>query len=122
MKAPFSPYLTEIADGLKTLVRILDGQFDYVSVLATDSTGFQMMISGQARSITLDTMTTERGNVVRVCRDGLYSEAAFNLFDPAQAEEKAREKGGKANGNGGGRAGREKPAFGVKPRNAAANP
>ncbi len=27
-------------------------------------------------------MTTERGNVVRVCRDGLYAEYAFNEFDP----------------------------------------
>ena len=53
---------------------------------------------------------------------GRWEKEGIKTLAAAQAEEKAREKGGKANGNGGGRAGREKPAFGVKPRNAAANP
>ena len=33
----------------------------------------------------------ERGSVVRVCRGGLYSEYAFNRFDPAQPERTAAE-------------------------------
>lgn len=53
---------------------------------------------------------------------GRWEKEGIKTLAAAQAEEKAREKGGKAIGNGGGRAGREKPAFGVKPRNAAANP
>lgn len=53
---------------------------------------------------------------------GRWEKEGIKTLAAAQAEEKAREKGGKANGNGGGRVGREKPAFGVKPRNAAANP
>ena len=40
MKAPFSTYLTRQADVLKKLIRLLSEDFDYVSVLATDSPGF----------------------------------------------------------------------------------
>ena len=87
MKAPFSPYLSEIAPGLKRLVSLLRRRYDYVSVLSTDSRGFAVSISQKAKSVRNETMTTERGTVVRVYRDGLYSEAAFNTFDPARAEE-----------------------------------
>ena len=84
MKAPFSPYLSEIAPGLKRLVSLLRRRYDYVSVLSTDSRGFAVSISQKAKSVRNETMTTERGTVVRVYRDGLYSEAAFNTFDPAR--------------------------------------
>ncbi|MBQ8081739.1 MAG: TldD/PmbA family protein, partial [Clostridia bacterium] len=40
-------------------------------------------ISQRAKQVSRSTMTTERGTVVRVYRDGLYSEAVFNEFDPA---------------------------------------
>ena len=83
MKAPFSPYLASLAPGLKQLIALLRRHFDYVSVLSTDSVGFQVSISQKAKSVARDTMTTERGTVVRVCRGGLYSEAAFTGFDPA---------------------------------------
>ena len=86
MKAPFSPYLSEIAPGLKQLVSLLRRSFDYVSVLSTDSMGFAVSISQRAKSVRNETMTTERGSVVRVCRGGLYSEAAFNDFDPLHPE------------------------------------
>ena len=82
MKAPFSPYLNEMAPGLKKLIGLLRERYDYVSVLSTDSVGFQVSISQRAKSVARETMTTERGTVVRVCRDGLYSEAAFTGFDP----------------------------------------
>ena len=91
MKAPFSPYLSEIAPGLKRLVSLLRRRYDYVSVLSTDSRGFAVSISQKAKSVRNETMTTERGTVVRVYRDGLYSEAAFNTFDPARAEETGTE-------------------------------
>ena len=42
-------------------------------------------------------MMTERGSVVRVRRGGLYSEYAFNRFDPER--KKKRRKGGKNRGN-----------------------
>ncbi len=90
MKAPFSPYLTSIAPGLKQLVSLLRGRYDYVSVLSTDSRGFSVAISQRAKSVRTETMTTERGTVVRVCRNGQYSEASFNAFDPARPEEVSR--------------------------------
>ena len=89
MKAPFSPFLASQADGLKALIARLGENYDYVSVLSTDSRGFAARISQRAKSVTSDTMTTERGNVVRVHKNGLYSEAAFNEFDPAHPEETA---------------------------------
>ena len=90
MKAPFSPYLSEIAPALKHLVSLLRVRYDYVSVLSTDSRGFAVSISQKNKSVRTETMTTERGTVIRVCRNGLYSEAAFNVFDPQHPEETCR--------------------------------
>ena len=86
MKAPFSPYLTGIAPGLKQLIALLRKRYDYVSVLSTDCTGFAVQVTQRAKAVTRQTMTTERGTVVRVCRGGQYAEAAFTGFDPADAE------------------------------------
>ena len=91
MKAPFSPSLTAQAEGLKRLIALLRQDHDFVSVLATDSRGFAVRISQKAKSVSGETMTTERGYVVRVCRDGRYSEAAFNRFDPGAPEKTALE-------------------------------
>lgn len=81
MKARFSSYLTGIAPGLKKLIDLLGKSYDYVSVLSTDSVGFSMSASQRMKSITGNTLMTERGTVVRVYKDGLYSEYSFNLFD-----------------------------------------
>ena len=86
MKAPFSPYLDSLTPGLKELIRILGGHFDYVSALATDSKGLVVTISQHSKSVGSQTMTTERGIVLRVRKDGLYSEYALNRFDPADPE------------------------------------
>ncbi|MER1993788.1 MAG: TldD/PmbA family protein, partial [Eubacteriales bacterium] len=86
MNAPFSPYLSRIAPGLKELIALLRQRYDYVSVLSTDTVGFQVAISQRAKSVTRNTLCTERGTVVRVYRDGLYAESAFTGFDPAEAE------------------------------------
>ncbi|MBR3494282.1 MAG: TldD/PmbA family protein [Clostridia bacterium] len=86
MKAPFSTYLTEIAPALKQLVGLLRKRYGWVSLLATDSKGFSVRISQRAKNVGSETMMTERGCVVRVWQDGLYSEAAFNRFDPADVE------------------------------------
>ena len=91
MKAPFSPYLDAIAPGLKKLVEMLGEEFDYVSVLSTDSVGFTAMISQRAKSVNHSTMMTERGSVVRVRKGGLYSEYAFDRFDPAHPDQTASE-------------------------------
>ncbi|MBR2782018.1 MAG: TldD/PmbA family protein [Oscillospiraceae bacterium] len=78
MKAPFSAYLDSLSPSLKTLVGILGKSFEYVSILSTDSVGFTISISQRSKSVSGKNMTTERGNVVRVYRNGLYSEYAFN--------------------------------------------
>ena len=72
--------------GLKKLIELLSEDFDYVSVLSTDSKGLTVRISRHAKSVGNQTMTTERGTVVRVYRDGLYSEYALDRFDPAHPE------------------------------------
>ena len=91
MKAPFSPYLDAIAPGMKAVVASLAEKFNYVSVLCTDSVGFAATISQRAKNVNHSTMMTERGNVIRVCRGGRYSEYAFNRFDPARPERTAAE-------------------------------
>ncbi len=91
MKAKFSEYLSGIKPGLKELIGILRKDYDYVSVLATDSTGLAVRISQRSRSVSGETMTTERGIVVRVCENGQYAEYAFNKFDPSQPEKAAAE-------------------------------
>ena len=83
VKAPFSPYLDRIAPGLKKLTELLGGDFDYVSVLSTDSVGFTVSISQRAKAVNHSTMMTERGSVLRVRRGGLYSEYAFDRFEIA---------------------------------------
>ena len=89
MKAPFSPYLSAIKPALKRLVELLGRDYDYVSVLATDSKGLAVRISQRARSVSSETMTTERGVVVRLGQDGQYREFALSDFDPEQVEETA---------------------------------
>jgi len=78
MKAKFSAYLDGIAQTLKDVVRELSGHYDYVSVLSTDCNGLRLAISQRQKSVSNETMSTERGTVVRVRKDGLYSEYAFN--------------------------------------------
>ena len=89
MKAPFSAYLSAIKPALKQLVELLGRDYDYVSVLATDSKGLAVRISQRARSVSSETMTTERGVVVRLGKDGQYREFALSDFDPDQVEETA---------------------------------
>ncbi len=89
MKAIFSPYLNEIAPALKAVVSLLEKDFDYVSILSTDSLGFRVSASQRSQSVDHNTLTTERGNVIRVCKNGLYSEYSFNEFDPTNPEKTA---------------------------------
>ena len=86
MKAPFSNYLDSLVPGLRKLIEILEKDFDYVSVLSTDSKGLAVRISQHSKSVGNQTMTTERGTVVRVYKDGLYSEYAMDRFDPKDPE------------------------------------
>ncbi|MBQ9458350.1 MAG: TldD/PmbA family protein [Oscillospiraceae bacterium] len=90
MKAPFSPYLDRITPALRALVDDLGRDYEYVSVLSTDSVGFSVSISQRSKRVSNQNMTTERGSVVRVYKGGQYSECAFNEFDAAHVDETAR--------------------------------
>jgi len=93
MKAPFSEYLNGLLPGLRRLIELLEPDYDYVSVLSTDSKGLTVNISQHAKAVGNKTMTTERGTVVRVRRDGLYSEYALDRFDARHPELAAAEIG-----------------------------
>ena len=75
MKAPFSPYLKGITERMRRLVAELSESYEYVSLHSADSVGFRVTISQRARKVSNTNMTTERGNVVRVCRKGQIGRA-----------------------------------------------
>ncbi len=89
MKAKFSTYLEGLAPDIKSLVAILGEKYDYVSALSTDSNGLVVRISQRHKSVSNQTMTSERGTVIRVRKDGLYSEYAFNDTDGKTPQELA---------------------------------
>ena len=91
MKAPFSEYLNSLVSGLRKLLEILDKKYDYVSILSTDSRGIVVRISQHAKSVSNQTMTTERGTVIRVMKEGCVSEYALDRFDPENPEAAAEE-------------------------------
>ncbi len=86
MKAPFSAWLDRITPALRALADNLDRHYDYVSIVSTDSSGFSLSVTQHSKAVSNSNMTTERGTVVRVCRNGLYSEYAFNELQPENAE------------------------------------
>ncbi|HBE80472.1 MAG TPA: TldD/PmbA family protein [Firmicutes bacterium] len=82
MKVAMSPFLTSQAENLRRLVTELSREFPYVSVLGIDSLGKQYLV--QKVSIYIgESRWTERGFVLRVYHDSLYSEFSFNEI-PAQ--------------------------------------
>ncbi len=91
MKAPFSTYLDQLTPFCKELVERLDPLYDYVSLLATDSVGLSLRIAQRRKSVSNSNMTTERGIVVRVAKNGLYSEYAFDCPGERSAEALAEE-------------------------------
>ncbi|MCR5793928.1 MAG: TldD/PmbA family protein [Solobacterium sp.] len=87
MKASFSEYLASVKGGLQYLLDRLLEEYDYVSILSTDAHGIRITASERVCSVSSDTLTSERGTVIRVFRDHLCSEYAFDAFDPAHPEE-----------------------------------
>ena len=91
MKTPFSGHLTQEAPLMRHLIDLLSENFDYVSILSTDSIGFSLRVSPKVKRLTRETMTTERGHVVRLFRNNCYFEYAFNDFNPSDMVTKAHE-------------------------------
>ena len=90
MKAPFSSYLAGIEQPLRELIAILSKEYDYVSALATDSPALQVMLRRGSQSVSTNSLTAERGIVIRVMNDGHYSEYSLNAFDPSDVEGTAK--------------------------------
>ncbi|MBE6103306.1 MAG: TldD/PmbA family protein [Erysipelotrichaceae bacterium] len=76
MIARQSEYLLQVKPQLKKLVELLKPHYDYVSVLATDVSGTSFRVSMRNTSIS-EYPDGERGFVVRVYKDGGYSEYSF---------------------------------------------
>ncbi|RRD95516.1 TldD/PmbA family protein [Clostridiales bacterium COT073_COT-073] len=94
MKAELSKYLQENKPALKKLVADLSEDFQYVSVLGTDTKGTTYRVKSSGTAIS-DSRTVERGFVVRVFNGIGYSEYSFNDLDFVYAEKcirKAAEK------------------------------
>ena len=91
MNTPFSKHLTAEAPLMRQLIERLGKDFEYVSILSTDSVGFSLRITPRVKRLTRETMTTERGHVARMYREGCYFEYAFNEADADSIDEKAAE-------------------------------
>lgn len=77
MKVEKSNYLVEIKPKIQQLLSLLEKEFDYVSVLATDVAGTAYRV-GQKQTSVGDYHFGERGFVVRVYLNGTYMEYSFN--------------------------------------------
>ena len=77
MNKNFSTYLEKKHDILKKLVEKLLEKFEYVSLLASDCQGQKVTVSDKSISVK-DSEWNERGFVVRVFNDGIYSEYSFD--------------------------------------------
>ena len=88
MKTKYSSYLASVDDALHSLHMILNDHYDYVSILATDVSGLSVRVGQKQKSVS-DYWMSERGFVVRVYKDGLYSEYSFNVLDKANINELA---------------------------------
>lgn len=77
MLAMTSKYLTQQKTVVKELVDRLSKKFEFVSVLGVDTNGKNFRVNRSGTSIE-DSMWTERGFLVRVYQNEMYSEYAFN--------------------------------------------
>ena len=77
MSKNFSTFLRNKHDTLKKIVELLSQHFEYVSILASDCQGQEITVSEKQISVK-DSSYNERGFVIRVYKDGLYSEYSFD--------------------------------------------
>lgn len=77
MKVNKSDFLIQIKPQLQQLIQLLEKEFEYVSVLATDVSGTAYRV-GQKETVVTDYGFGERGFVVRVYQNGTYMEYSFN--------------------------------------------
>ena len=83
MDKNFSTYLKGKHVTLKEIVSLLSEHFEYVSILASDCQGKQITVSEKLVNV-VDSSWNERGFVVRVYKEGLYSEYSFDNIETAE--------------------------------------
>jgi len=86
MKVKPSKYLEEHKNLVEKLVEKLLNEFEYASILATDTKGTKMIVSFSGSTVE-DSMFCERGYVARVFNGVNYSEYSFNDFSTETFEE-----------------------------------
>lgn len=77
MKVEMSKFLTKQKPLFQDLVKRLSKEFEYVSILGTDSTGMTYQVRKTGTTVA-ESMMSERGFVVRVYNGKGYSEYSFN--------------------------------------------
>lgn len=80
MKSKLSSFLRERKEVLKGIIVDLSKEFEYVSILGTDTTGTVYDVSRSDSGVN-DTRWSERGFVARVYNGINYSEYSFNQLD-----------------------------------------
>lgn len=80
MEKEFSSFLQNNHDNLKEIIKVLSKKFEYVSILATDCVGQKVIVSEKNISVK-DSSWNERGFVLRVYKQGLFSEFSFDKID-----------------------------------------
>lgn len=88
MKVKMSQFLQQQKSKLKTLVESLSNEFEYVSILGSDSTGMNYQVRQTGASIG-ESSWAERGFVARVYNGKGYSEYSFNELDDMKEIESA---------------------------------
>ena len=77
MDKNFSAFLTKTYDVLKKVVEKLNEKYEYASVLASDCQGEKVTVTNKNVNVK-DSEWNERGFVIRVFHDGLFSEYSFS--------------------------------------------
>ncbi|MGL4773352.1 MAG: TldD/PmbA family protein [Clostridium sp.] len=90
MVVEVSRYLKSIKPTMKKLLEILNEDFNYVSILGTDSEGKRYGV-GRTMTVVAPSMMNERGFVVRVHNGVNYSEYSFNELNEENILEVANE-------------------------------
>ncbi len=83
MQVEMSNYMLEIKPQIQELIDLLEKEFDYASVLATDVSGTSYRV-GQRQTNVSDFGFNERGFVVRVYWKETYLEYSFNVMNDVQ--------------------------------------
>lgn len=80
MTKKFSKYLKKKKLIVKKLISTLEKKYDYVSVLATDVRGINIVVD-KFSALMQPTNLCECGFVVKVLKEGIYSEFSFNELE-----------------------------------------